>query len=84
MRRLEMSRKCDLNPKKKPLTGNRVSHAHNKTKMRQLPNLHKKRFFVPSLNRFVTLKVSADTMRTIDKLGIESFAKRQGINLSAF
>ena len=79
-----MSRKCDLNPNKKPLSGNRVSHAHNKTRMRQLPNLHKKRFFIPNLNRFVTLKVSADSMRTIDKLGIETFAKRQGIKLSAF
>ena len=79
-----MAKVCDLDPKKKPLVGNNVSHAHNKTKMRQIPNLHKKRFFVDSLNRHVTLKVSTSSMRTIDKLGIEVFAKKQGIDLRKF
>ncbi|MBL8176725.1 MAG: 50S ribosomal protein L28 [Bryobacterales bacterium] len=56
---------------KKPTYGNRVSHANNKTRRRFEPNLHEKRFWVPSENRFVSLKVSARAMRTINKLGIE-------------
>ena len=56
---------------KKPTYGNRVSHANNKTRRRFEPNLHVKRFWVPSENRFVSLKVSARAMRTINKLGIE-------------
>lgn len=57
---------------KKPAYGNRVSHANNKTRRRFEPNLHTKRFWVPSENRFVTLKVSARAMRTINKNGIEA------------
>jgi len=56
---------------KKPTYGNRVSHANNKTRRRFEPNLHTKRFWVPSENRFVSLKVSARAMRTINKLGID-------------
>ena len=56
---------------KKPAYGNRVSHANNKTRRRFEPNLHVKRFWVPSENRFISLKVSARAMRTINKLGIE-------------
>ena len=56
---------------KRPITGNRVSHANNKTKRRFEPNLHEKRFWVPSENKFVSLKVSTSGMKTIDKVGIE-------------
>lgn len=56
---------------KKPTYGNRVSHANNKSRRRFEPNLHTKRFWVQSENRFVSLKVSARAMRTINKLGIE-------------
>ena len=56
---------------KKPTYGNRVSHANNKSRRRFEPNLHTKRFWVPSENRFVSLKVSARAMRTINKLGID-------------
>lgn len=56
---------------KKPTYGNRVSHANNKSRRRFEPNLHVKRFWVPSENRFVSLKVSARAMRTINKLGID-------------
>ena len=56
---------------KKPIKGNRVSHANNRTLRRFEPNLHTKRFWVPSENRFVTLKVSSRGIRTITKLGIE-------------
>ena len=57
---------------KKPMSGNRVSHANNKTKRRFLPNLHDQRFWVPSENRYIRLRVSAKAMKTIDKLGIEA------------
>ena len=56
---------------KKPMSGNRVSHANNKTKRRFLPNLHDQRFWVPSENRWIRLRVSAKAMKTIDKNGIE-------------
>jgi large subunit ribosomal protein L28 len=56
---------------KKPISGNRVSHANNRSRRRFEPNLHTKRFWVPSENKFVTLKVSARAMRTINKVGIE-------------
>jgi len=52
------------------MSGNHVSHAHNVNKRRFLPNLHKKRFWVPEENRWVTLTVSAKGMKTISKNGI--------------
>ncbi len=65
-----MSRVCQVTGKK-PMTGHNVSHANNKTRRRFLPNLHSKRFWVPSENRFVRLRVSSKGMRIIDKKGIE-------------
>ncbi len=56
---------------KKPMSGNRVSHANNRSRRRFEPNLHTKRFWVASENRFVTLKVSSRGIRTITKLGID-------------
>ncbi len=53
------------------LTGNNVSHANNKTRRRWLPNLHERRFWVATENRWVKLKVSANALRTIDKNGID-------------
>ena len=53
------------------MSGNKVSHANNKTRRKFLPNLHTKRFWVPSEGRFVRLRVSARAMKTIDKLGID-------------
>jgi len=66
-----MSRVCQVTGKR-PITGNNVSHANNKTKRRFLPNLHTKRFWVESEERWVSLRVSASGMRTIDKKGIET------------
>lgn len=66
-----MSRVCQVTGKK-PLAGHNVSHANNKTRRRFLPNLHTKRFWVPSENRFVRLRVSSQGMRIIDKKGIEA------------
>lgn len=65
-----MSRICQVTGKR-PLVGNNVSHANNKTRRRFLPNLHNHRFWVESENRFVRLRVSSKGMRIIDKHGIE-------------
>ena len=65
-----MSRYCQVTGKG-VLTGNNVSHANNKTRRRFLPNVRKRRFWVTSLNKFVTLKVSTKGLRIIDKKGIE-------------
>ncbi len=66
-----MSKICQVTGKR-PLTGNNVSHANNKTKRRFLPNLHHHRFWVESEKRWVRLKVSAKGMRIIDKKGIDT------------
>ena len=60
---------------KVPVAGNHVSHAHNKAKRRFEVNIQKKRFFVPEENRWVTLKVSAKTIKTINKNGISAVLK---------
>jgi large subunit ribosomal protein L28 len=65
-----MSRVCQVTGKR-PITGNNVSHANNKTKRRFLPNIQTHRYWVETENRFVTLKISTRGMRTIDKLGID-------------
>ncbi|RMD82399.1 MAG: 50S ribosomal protein L28 [Candidatus Dadabacteria bacterium] len=65
-----MSKVCQVTGKR-PLAGNNVSHAHNKTRRRFAPNLHYHRFWVESEQRFVRLRVSTKGMRIIDKLGIE-------------
>lgn len=65
-----MSKICQVTGKR-PVTGNNVSHAHNKTRRRFSPNLHSHKFWVESENRFVRLRVSAKGMRIIDKQGID-------------
>ncbi|MEE9118082.1 MAG: 50S ribosomal protein L28 [Calditrichia bacterium] len=64
-----MSRVCDVTGKK-PMFGNNVSHAHNKSRRRFNINLQKKRFWLPDEKRFVTLTVSTKGLRIIDKRGI--------------
>ena len=71
---LAMSKVCQVTGKR-PMSGNNVSHAHNKTRRTFEPNLHHHRFWVPSENRFVRLRVSAAGMRVIDKKGIEAVLK---------
>lgn len=66
-----MSRVCQVTGKK-PVTGNNVSHANNRTRRRFLPNLHSHKFWVEAENRWVKLKVSAKGMRIIDKNGIDA------------
>lgn len=70
-----MSKVCEVTGKK-PVSGNNVSHAHNKTKRRFMPNLKHHRFWVASQNRFVRLRVSTKGMRIIDKLGIEAVLEK--------
>ncbi len=65
-----MSRVCQLTGKK-PLVGNRVSHANNKNKRRFLPGLQYKRFWIESEKRWIKLRLSNAALRTIDKKGIE-------------
>jgi large subunit ribosomal protein L28 len=65
-----MSRVCQVTGKR-PMTGNNVSHANNKTRRRFLPNLHTQRFWLEKEKRFVRLRVSCKGLRIIDKLGIE-------------
>lgn len=66
-----MARVCQVTGKG-VRTGNNVSHANNKTRRRWLPNLHERKFWVPSENRWVKLRLSTAALRTIDKNGIES------------
>ena len=66
-----MSRVCQVTGKR-PMSGNNVSHARNRTRRRFLPNLHHHRFWVESEQRFVRLRVSAKGMRIIDKKGIDA------------
>jgi len=67
----KMSQVCQVTGKR-PMAGNNVSHAQNKTRRRFLPNLHYHRFWVESEKRFVKLRVSSKGMRIIDKKGIDT------------
>jgi large subunit ribosomal protein L28 len=78
-----MSRVCQVTGKR-PVAGNNVSHAHNKTRRRFVPNLHNHRYWVASENRWVKLRVSSKGMRIIDKLGIDQVLadiRRRGIKV---
>ncbi|HTX25356.1 MAG TPA: 50S ribosomal protein L28 [Steroidobacteraceae bacterium] len=66
-----MSRVCDITGKR-PTVGNRVSHANNKRRRRFLPNLHTQRFWLEGEKRWVSLRVSTNGMRTIEKKGIDA------------
>lgn len=70
-----MTQACQITGKR-PITGNNVSHAKNKTRRRFLPNLHKRRIWIPSENRYITMKLSAKGLRLIDKLGIETVLEK--------
>ncbi len=65
-----MSKVCQVTGKR-PMSGNNVSHAQNRTRRRFLPNLHRHRFWVASENRWVKLRLSSKGMRIIDKMGID-------------
>ncbi len=69
-----MARTCQVTGKK-PMSGNRVSHSNRKTRHKQLPNIHKLRFFLEDEKRWVTLRVSAAAVRTINKNGIAAVVR---------
>ena len=69
-----MARVCDITGKRTS-TGNKVSHANNKTKRKFYPNLHTKRFYIPEDGKWITLKVSAKAIKTINMKGISEVLK---------
>ena len=69
-----MSRICQLSGKK-PMVGNNVSHSNRKTKRRFNINLIRKKFYIPSEDKWITLKVTTSTLKTIDKKGISEVLK---------
>ncbi|NBF40597.1 MAG: 50S ribosomal protein L28 [Spirochaetes bacterium] len=75
-----MSRKCTITGKK-PLSGNNVSHAHNKTKKWQKPNIIDKRLYVPELGRTVRVRLSTRALRSVSRHGLLPFLKKNGLQL---
>lgn len=75
-----MSKVCKLTGKK-PQYGNNVSHAHNKTKRRWLPNIQKKRIWIPEENRWVRIQLSTRALRTIEKKGLLKYLREEGLKL---
>lgn len=73
-----MAWKCSVTGKA-PLTGNHVSHANNRSKRRQYPNLQKKRIYIPEEKRFVTVRLTANAIKTIAKNGAYVTLKKAGV-----
>ncbi|MFA7325591.1 MAG: 50S ribosomal protein L28 [Ignavibacteriae bacterium HGW-Ignavibacteriae-4] len=69
-----MANICELTGKG-PMSGNNVSHAHNKTRRRFMPNLQKKRIWIPEENKWVTVKATAKALKTLDKKGYNAMMK---------
>jgi len=76
-----MSRVCKITGKR-PRVGNNVSKANNKTKRRQYPNLQSKRVYIPETGRTVKLKLSTKAIKTLDKVGLQSFLNKNNLKLS--
>jgi len=79
-----MARVCELTGKR-PISGNNVSKSKAKTKRRFLPNLQTKRFYLPEEGKWITLKVAASTIRTINKKGITTYLrelKKKGVKVN--
>jgi large subunit ribosomal protein L28 len=75
-----MAQRCKLSGKR-PLVGNNVSHAHNKTKRRQMPNVQLKRIYVPELGRTVRVRLSTRALRTVTKKGLVAYMQERGLSL---
>jgi large subunit ribosomal protein L28 len=75
-----MARICKVTGKR-PLVGNHVSHAHNKNKRRQLPNLQTKRIYVEHLGKYVRIKMSARALKSVTRTGLMPYLKKQGLAL---
>ncbi|GIX42405.1 MAG: 50S ribosomal protein L28-2 [Leptospiraceae bacterium] len=76
-----MARKCDISGKRTQ-TGNTISHSHKKTKRKFKVNLFKKKIYLPDENRYVTLKVSARMLKSLNKKGVKALMKKYGQDLS--
>ena len=76
-----MSRICKITGKR-PRVGNNVSKANNKTKRKQYPNLQNKKVFIPETGRTVRLKLSTKGIKTLDKIGLQSFLNKNNLKLS--
>ena len=76
-----MSKFCSISGKR-PLVGNNVSKSNIKTKRRQLPNLQMKSIYVPELGKNIKIKVSVSALKTIDKIGLVRYLKKQDLQLS--
>lgn len=72
--------RCKLSGKG-PLVGNNVSHAHNKTKMVQQPNMQLKRIWVPELNKNVRVRLTTRALRTVTKMGLMPYLRKNNIKL---
>ena len=78
-----MSRVCQVTAKR-PITGNNVSHANNRTRRRFIPNLHQQRFWLESEKRWISLKIYGSGLRTINKLGVDAVVadlRSRGVNV---
>lgn len=75
-----MAQVCELTGKR-PLVGNNVSNSNVKIKKRQIPNLHSKKFYIPELKKSVSLKLSSNAIRTIDKIGLTKAILKQDEDL---
>lgn len=75
-----MSQRCQITGKTN-VVGNNISHSKAHTKRLQRANLFKKRIYLPSERRWVTIRVSASALRSLEKFGVEEFLKKKGISL---
>jgi len=76
-----MARVCPLTGKR-PNVANKVSHSNIKTKKRQFPNLQTKRIWCESQNRFIKIRLSTRALRTLRRMTIEDFARKNGLDLA--
>ncbi|MDM8528546.1 50S ribosomal protein L28 [Anaerolineales bacterium HSG24] len=75
-----MTRKCKITGKG-PMTGNNVSHAQNHTKRRWLPNVQKRRIYVPEEDRWVRVRMSTRALRSVTRKGLMPYLREQGLTL---
>lgn len=75
-----MARKCKITGKK-PLAGNSVSHANNKKRRLQKPNIVEKRIFDPELGTTVRVKLSTSALRTVTKKGLAAYLRKKGLKV---
>lgn len=76
-----MARKCDISGKRTQ-TGNTISHSHRKTKRKYKVNLFKKKVYIEDENRYVTLKISARMLKSLNKKGVKALMKKYGTDVS--